>query len=275
MSSDRQAEGEGGRPARPRLPPQAADRRPHRGDRGPPAQGRRGVAGGHRQPAGDHRQRRHRLDRQPRVRDAALHPLWRARPVRGPHPRSQAARYPWIDFDYPPSIPIDETRRSLEAILGQFGGTASPAITVLRLGAAGLFTLAAGPWLAWLPLDLLERLPGDPSGPCRSTSAASAIAPASSPDARPKTCRRFARSNRPCATSHPDARNRRPLTGSRAALPVKALATRDSILPRPSCLAILYQGGPADDGDNTDRRLLSLCIAEVQIFPESKLRWLL
>ena len=66
-----------------------------------------------------------------------------------------------------------------------------------------------------------------------------------------------------------------PITGTRAALPMKALATRVSILLRPSCLAILYQGGPADDGDNTDRRPLSLCIAEVQIFPESKLRWLL
>ena len=71
------------------------------------------------------------------------------------------ARYPWIDFDYPPSIPIDETRPSLDAILGQLGGRASPAITLRHLGAAGLFTLAAGPWLAWLSPGLLERLPVD------------------------------------------------------------------------------------------------------------------
>ena len=31
---------------------------------------------------------------------------------------------------------------------------------MLRLGAAGLFALATGPWLAWLSTELLERLPG-------------------------------------------------------------------------------------------------------------------
>ena len=40
-------------------------------------------------------------------------------------------------------------------------------------------------------------------------------------------------------------------------------------------LAILYQGGLADDGDNADRRILSVCVAEVQILTESKLRRLL
>ena len=29
---------------------------------------------------------------------------------------------------------------------------------MLRAGAAGLFPMATGPWLAWLPLDYLDRL---------------------------------------------------------------------------------------------------------------------
>ena len=37
-----------------------------------------------------------------------------------------------------------------------------PVRAVVRGGSAGLTFLAAGPWLAWLPLDLLDRLPGTP-----------------------------------------------------------------------------------------------------------------
>ena len=77
----------------------------------------------------------------------------------------ELARHPWIDFDNPASNPLKESRPSLGAILGPLSGTASPAVTVLRLGAAGLLTLAAGPWFAWLPLDLLERLPDSPIRP--------------------------------------------------------------------------------------------------------------
>ena len=33
---------------------------------------------------------------------------------------------------------------------------------VLRAGSAGLTLLAGDLWLAWLPLDLLDRLPGTP-----------------------------------------------------------------------------------------------------------------
>ncbi len=33
---------------------------------------------------------------------------------------------------------------------------------VVRAGSAGLSLLAAGPWLAWLPLDLVDRLSGAP-----------------------------------------------------------------------------------------------------------------
>ena len=31
-------------------------------------------------------------------------------------------------------------------------------MTVLKAGAAELFLMATGPWLAWLPLGLLDRL---------------------------------------------------------------------------------------------------------------------
>ncbi len=72
------------------------------------------------------------------------------------------ARYPWIDFDCPASNPLDESHPSLDAILARLRADASSPVTVLRLGAAGLFALAGGPWLAWLPLALLERLPGRP-----------------------------------------------------------------------------------------------------------------
>ena len=71
------------------------------------------------------------------------------------------ARYPWIDFDWPASSPPDRGRPSLDAVLAQLRGAGPERLaTVLRLGAAGLFALATGPWLAWLALDLLERLPG-------------------------------------------------------------------------------------------------------------------
>ena len=33
-------------------------------------------------------------------------------------------------------------------------------MTVRRLSAAGLAALAPGPWLAWLPVELIRRLPG-------------------------------------------------------------------------------------------------------------------
>ena len=76
--------------------------------------------------------------------------------------RRDLARYPWIDFDWPATAPPDDPRPSLAAILKQLGD-ADPAriVTVLRLGAAGLAALAPGPWLAWLPVELLRRLPGE------------------------------------------------------------------------------------------------------------------
>ena len=84
------------------------------------------------------------------------HPL-----LGGPVAPEDLARYPWIDFDWPAPASRDESRPSLAAILAQLRGEAPAGIvTVLRLGAAGLFAMAGGPWLAWLPVELLGRLSG-------------------------------------------------------------------------------------------------------------------
>ena len=87
---------------------------------------------------------------------------WRDHPLfAGTVAPNDLARYPWIDFDWPAPASLDETRPSLAAILAQLRGAgAAGIVTVLRLGAAGLFALATGPWLAWLSTELLERLPG-------------------------------------------------------------------------------------------------------------------
>ena len=45
-------------------------------------------------------------------------------------------------------------------IAGGFRETGRRVSTVLRAGAAGLCLMVSGPWLASLPLDFLERLPG-------------------------------------------------------------------------------------------------------------------
>ena len=37
--------------------------------------------------------------------------------------------------------------------------------SVIRAGTAGLALMASGPYLAWLPLELLVRLPGRPLSP--------------------------------------------------------------------------------------------------------------
>ena len=72
------------------------------------------------------------------------HPLLESTPAPG-----DLAAWPWIDFD-PPALD-----RLLERL---FRDTGRRAATVLRAGAAGLFPMATGPWLAWLPLDYLDRL---------------------------------------------------------------------------------------------------------------------
>ena len=95
----------------------------------------------------------HRMPIRPRFRPRVT--------ARGDRPPAPGSGYPWIDFDWPAPASHDETRPSLAAILAQLRGAgAAGIVTVLRLGAAGLFALAGGPWLARLSTELLERLPG-------------------------------------------------------------------------------------------------------------------
>ncbi|MCY4097668.1 MAG: LysR family transcriptional regulator, partial [Rhodospirillales bacterium] len=87
---------------------------------------------------------------------ASSHPLHAAWPEPG-----DLDSWPWIDFDGPAGA--DTGRPALAMILDELRQlTGGPGRAVLRAGSAGLTLLAAGPWLAWLPLDLLERLPGTP-----------------------------------------------------------------------------------------------------------------
>ena len=70
------------------------------------------------------------------------------------------AGHPWIDLDGPAA---GGGRPSLAAVLDDLRArTGRHVRAVVRAGSAGLMLLAAGPWLGWLPLELLERLPGAP-----------------------------------------------------------------------------------------------------------------
>ena len=79
-------------------------------------------------------------------------------------------------------------------------GGAAGIVTVLRLGAAGLLPWPAAPGSPGSRRNCWNACPAASSGPCRSSSGATATAPDSSPGARPKTCRRSGRWSRPCAT---------------------------------------------------------------------------
>ena len=69
------------------------------------------------------------------------------------------AGFPWIDLDGPVA---GGGRPSLAAVLDELRArTGRHVRAVVRAGSAGLL-LAGGPWLGWLPLNLLDRLPGAP-----------------------------------------------------------------------------------------------------------------
>ena len=70
-------------------------------------------------------------------------------------------RSAWIDVDAPAAPAPGEGLPSLAALLEQlYETTHTRANTILRSGSAGLFLIASGPYLAWLSLTFLERLPG-------------------------------------------------------------------------------------------------------------------
>ena len=83
------------------------------------------------------------------------HPLQSRRPS-----AEDLVRSPWVDCYSTARAGADERGPSLAAVLERLrertGERAGP---VLRAGAAGLLFLAEGPWLSWLPLALVARLP--------------------------------------------------------------------------------------------------------------------
>ena len=87
------------------------------------------------------------------------HPLLTRRPsVR------DLSGYPWIDYDAPAftapaAVSPGDAETSLDPVLDRlFRETGRRVTTRLRAGAAALLPMAAGPWLARLPLELLDRL---------------------------------------------------------------------------------------------------------------------
>ena len=87
-------------------------------------------------------------------------------PTAGTIFHADLAACPWIDFDRPrpagvlPATP-DADRPGLDSVLERlFRDTGRRVATIFRAGAAGLFPMAQGPWLAWLPLDFLDRMNG-------------------------------------------------------------------------------------------------------------------
>lgn len=83
------------------------------------------------------------------------HPLQSRRPS-----AEDLVRSPWVDCYSAARAGADERGPSLAAVLERLrertGERAGP---VLFAGAAGVFLLAEGPWLSWLPLALVARLP--------------------------------------------------------------------------------------------------------------------
>lgn len=88
---------------------------------------------------------------------AREHPLQTA----GPKPRD-LADWPWIDLDGPDAS-AGGGQPYLAAVFDELHRRTGRRVrAVVRAGSAGVPLLAGGPWLAWLPLELIERLPGAP-----------------------------------------------------------------------------------------------------------------
>ena len=101
------------------------------------------------------------LRREPLLRLTAGIVARRGHPLHGARPAPEdLVRSPWLDCDASAHTAPEERGPSLAGVLEQLrertGERAGP---VLRAGAAGLLLLAEGPWLSWLPLAFLARLP--------------------------------------------------------------------------------------------------------------------
>ena len=85
----------------------------------------------------------------------------RGHPLRSRRPTPEdLVGSPWMDCDATERAGADARGPSLTAVLARlFERTGVRAGPVLRMGAAGLLLLAEGPWLSWLPLALLARVP--------------------------------------------------------------------------------------------------------------------
>ena len=70
------------------------------------------------------------------------------------------ARFPWIDFDPSTTDVSDDGPFPSDFLARVFKRNHTRVHTVVRSASAGLFLMATGRYLAWLPLNFLERLPG-------------------------------------------------------------------------------------------------------------------
>ena len=78
----------------------------------------------------------------------------------------ELADYPWIDYDASLRSENGTGRPSLGDILNQLHDKTGRRVrTVVRGGSAGLFLMGTGPYISWLSLTFLERLPGHPIKP--------------------------------------------------------------------------------------------------------------
>ena len=74
----------------------------------------------------------------------------------------ELAGWPWIDFDGPTGAG-DGGQPALTTVFDELHRQIDMNVrAVVRASSAGLTLLAAGPWLAWLPLELLDLLPKAP-----------------------------------------------------------------------------------------------------------------
>ena len=74
------------------------------------------------------------------------------------------ADWPWIDCtaDLGPETESPSLKELLDRLHGHTGRRVA---SVVRAGTAGVALMASGPYLAWLPLELLAGLPGRPLSP--------------------------------------------------------------------------------------------------------------